>query len=80
MLFIQFWSQITVEFLLLGLATGSLYAIYALGVVLTYRASGVLNFAIGSLGAIAAYFFYSLRDDHHVNWVLALALALRSEP
>ena len=76
MLFIQFWSQITVQFLLLGLATGSLYAIYALGVVLTYRASGVLNFAIGSLGAIAAYFFYSLRDDHHVNWVLALALAL----
>ena len=61
---------------MLGLATGSLYAIYALGIVLTYRASGVLNFAIGSLGAIAAYFFYSLRDDHHVNWVLALALAL----
>ena len=64
------------QFLLLGLATGALYAIFALGVVLTYRASGVLNFAIGSLGAIGAYFFYSLRDDHHVNWVLALALAL----
>src|SRR5271170_2996298 len=71
-----FFSQTTVEFLLLGLATGSLYAVFALGIVLTYRASGVLNFAAGALGAIAAFLFYSLRDQHGVNWVLALVLAL----
>ena len=46
-----FWSQTTVEFLLLGLATGSLYAMFALSIVLMYRASGVLNFATGALGA-----------------------------
>jgi sulfate-transporting ATPase len=71
-----FFSQATVRFVLIGLATGALYAIVALGVVLTYRASGVLNFATGSLGAIAAFLFYSLRDNHGVPWVLALIIAL----
>ncbi len=71
-----FFSQATVRFVLIGLATGSLYAVLALGIVLTYRASGVLNFATGSLGAIAAFLFYSLRDNHGVPWVLALIIAL----
>jgi sulfate-transporting ATPase len=71
-----FFSQSTIQFLLIGLATGVLYALSALGVVLTYRVSGVLNFAAGSLGAIAAFLFYSLRDDHGVPMVVALVIAL----
>lgn len=64
------------RFALLGCATGSLFALVALGVVLVYRSSGVLNFAAGAVGAAGAFVFYGLRDDHQVNWLLALALGL----
>jgi ABC-type branched-subunit amino acid transport system ATPase component/ABC-type branched-subunit amino acid transport system permease subunit len=72
----QFFSDSTVTFLVLGMATGALYALVALGVVLVYRASGVLNFAAGALGAVAAYVFYYLRDQQGVNWIVALVIAL----
>ena len=64
------------RFALLGLGTGSLYALVALGVVLVFRSSGVLNLSAGSSGAVAAWFFYSLRDTHGVSTPVALALAL----
>ncbi|MTD55680.1 ATP-binding cassette domain-containing protein [Amycolatopsis pithecellobii] len=68
----SFVSQQTVQFSLLGMATGSLYALVALGIVLAYRSSGVLNFSAGSVGGVAAFFFYSMRDDH--GWATAPAL------
>ncbi len=71
-----FFSSTMVEFIFIGMATGVLYALTALGVVLTYRVSGVLNFAAGSLGAIAAYLFYSLRDDTGLPMIVALLIAL----
>jgi ABC-type branched-subunit amino acid transport system ATPase component/ABC-type branched-subunit amino acid transport system permease subunit len=71
-----FFSEETARFLLLGLATGSLYALVALGIVIVYRASGVLNFAAAALGAVAAYVFYWLRDDQSVYWVPAFIIAI----
>jgi ABC-type branched-subunit amino acid transport system ATPase component/branched-subunit amino acid ABC-type transport system permease component len=65
-----------VLFAILGTATGALYALVALGVVLVYRASGVLNFASGATGAAGAAVFYDLRDSHGVWWIAALALGL----
>ena len=44
------FSQATLRFALLGLATGSLTALVALSVVIVYRVSGVLNFAAAALG------------------------------
>lgn len=38
-----------------GLAAGTLYGLVALGIVLLYRSSRVLNFAHGDLGALAAF-------------------------
>lgn len=46
------------QYVVSGLATGSLYALVGLGVVLLYRSSRVLNFAhgdIATLGAFAAF-------------------------
>jgi sulfate-transporting ATPase len=65
-------SQSTLRFVLLGAATGSLSALVALGIVLVYRTSGVLNFSAGALGGIAAYITYNLRDG---GWPTAVALA-----
>jgi sulfate-transporting ATPase len=70
-----FFSQATLRFLLLGAATGSLTALVALGIVLVYRTSGVLNFSAGALGGIAAYVTYNQRDGG-MEWALAVALGL----
>jgi branched-chain amino acid transport system permease protein len=50
-----------VLFALLGLGTGALIAGIGLGVVLTYRGSGVINVATGAVAMAAGYAFYSLR-------------------
>jgi branched-chain amino acid transport system permease protein len=47
-------------FALLGLGTGALIAGVGLGVVLTYRGSGVINLATGAVAMVAGYLFYTL--------------------
>ncbi|MFN8026855.1 MAG: branched-chain amino acid ABC transporter permease/ATP-binding protein [Acidimicrobiia bacterium] len=49
-------------FLLLGLANGAVFAALALALVVTYRSSGVLNFATGAMALYTAYTFAYLRD------------------
>jgi sulfate-transporting ATPase len=56
------------------MASGSLIALVALGVVMAYRASGVLNFSATGAGALAAFLFYELRDND--GWPVAAALML----
>lgn len=43
------------QFLVLGLGPGATYALLALGVVVIYRGSGIVNFAHGGFAMIAAY-------------------------
>jgi branched-chain amino acid transport system permease protein len=53
----------TTRALLLGLGTGALVAAIALAVVLTYRGSGVVNFASAATAMYAAYVYDGLRRD-----------------
>ncbi len=48
-------------FLLLGLANGAVYAALALTLVVTYRTSGVVNFATGTMALLGAYMYAFLR-------------------
>jgi branched-chain amino acid transport system permease protein len=50
-------------FSLLGLGSGALIAGIALGVVLTYRGSGIINLATGGMAMLAGYAFWALRVD-----------------
>ena len=50
------------KFVILGLGTGSVYAIVALGLVLVYRGSGVVNFSQGALALTGSALFFELRD------------------
>ena len=52
-----------VQFLLLGIGAGAIYAAIALGLLLTYRSSGVINFAHGAAAMYGAYVFVGLRVD-----------------
>jgi ABC-type branched-subunit amino acid transport system ATPase component/branched-subunit amino acid ABC-type transport system permease component len=49
-------------FLLLGLANGAVFAFLALALVVTYRSSGVINFATGAIAMCAAYVYAFLRQ------------------
>jgi ABC-type branched-subunit amino acid transport system ATPase component/ABC-type branched-subunit amino acid transport system permease subunit len=51
-----------IQFLLLGLASGSVFASLALALVVTYRSSGVINFAVGSFALVAADIYGYLRQ------------------
>ena len=63
-------------FVVAGLVTGSLYGLAASGLVLTYKTSGIFNFAHGAIGAGSAFLFYELRDRQHVPWPLAMVTAV----
>ncbi len=58
-------------FVVIGITFGSVYAIAGMGLVLTYKTSGVFNFAHGSIAAIAGYAFYEMRQLHGLPWPLA---------
>ncbi|SHH04152.1 Branched-chain amino acid ABC-type transport system, permease component [Jatrophihabitans endophyticus] len=59
-----------------GIANGSVVAIAAMGLVLSFKASGIFNFAHGAVGAVAAGIFYQLRVLNGVPWGLALVITL----
>jgi branched-chain amino acid transport system permease protein len=63
------------EVLVGGLLAGIMYSLVALGFVLIYKTSGVLNFAQGAMVLFAALTFVSL-TEHYVPFVLALAITL----
>jgi len=50
------------NFVLLGLGNGAVFAALALALVVTYRSSGVLNFGTGALALHAAYTYALLRN------------------
>jgi len=51
-----------VDFLLLGLGNGAVYAALAVAIVVVYRSSGVLNFATGAMALQAAQTYVFLRQ------------------
>ncbi len=66
-----------VEVLIGGLMTGVMYALVALGFVLIFKASGVFNFAQGSMVLFAALFFVGFIDLGVPLWLsLLLTLAV----
>ena len=52
------------QYVLAGLALGSIYAIASAGLVITFVSAGVLNFAFGSMAYVVARFYYWLNSQH----------------
>ena len=50
---------------LFGFGTGSIIAALALGLVVAYRASGVINFGHGAIATYVTYIYVSLTDTGH---------------
>jgi branched-chain amino acid transport system permease protein len=59
-----------------GLSNGAILALAALGFVLIYKASGVINFAQGQFLLIGAYVVWALTVNAGLHWALAIAGAI----
>jgi branched-subunit amino acid ABC-type transport system permease component len=59
-----------------GLTFGGIYALLAVGLVLTYKTSGVFNLAFGAQAFAAAAVYYEARSRHHLWIPLAVIIAL----
>lgn len=66
-------------YIVAGVATGSVYGLAAMGLVVTYKTSGIFNFAHGAVAAAAAFAFYQLRTSG-LPWPAALFLAVVALP
>src|ERR1700722_5414027 len=63
-------------FIVIGLATGAVYGLAGMGVVLTFKTSGILNLGYGSIAALDAFLFYILYVEHNWPWPLAVVVCL----
>ena len=63
-------------YIVIGLTAGSVYGLAGTGLVLTYKTSGVFNFAYGAIAAVAAYVFYWLHVREGVAWQIAALVCL----
>ncbi|HSZ36402.1 MAG TPA: ABC transporter permease [Acidimicrobiales bacterium] len=65
-----------ISFVIAGLVTGSIYAVTASGLVVTYKSTGVFNFAHGAVGMLMAYLYWQLWQGWGWNPVLSLVIVL----
>lgn len=57
---------------ILGLSFGSIYALLSVGLVLTYRTTGIFNLAFGPIAFLVAAVYYDTHVTHH--WPMYVAL------
>ena len=59
-----------------GLVTGAVYGLAGVGLVLTYKTSGIFNFAHGAFGTLAAYTYYTVNFELGAPWWVAAIAAV----
>lgn len=69
------WSDFQ-PFIVTGLALGGVYALSGVGLVVLYRATGVLNLAFGAIGAFGALIAWQFINHSGMNQWLAYAICL----
>jgi branched-chain amino acid transport system permease protein len=62
------WSDFE-PFIVSGLALGGVYALSGVGLVVLYRATGVLYLAFGAVGAMGAFISWSITQHGAPGWV-----------
>lgn len=64
------------QYVLAGLALGSIYAIASAGLVITFVSAGVLNFAFGSMAYVCARVYFSLNTQHGLSTTTSALISL----
>ncbi len=70
--------DILLQIIVTGLATGGLYGLIALGFVLIYKATSVLNLAMGEFMTLGAFVCFTALTQIKAPFYLALILTLAS--
>lgn len=65
-----------IQLALSGIANGAIFALVALGFVLIYKSSDVINFAQGELLLIGAYLTYAMVEQFGLWWPAGVVLAV----
>lgn len=65
-----------ISLVIFGIVYGSIYAVSATGLVLTYNTTGIFNFAHGAVGMFLAYLYWQLWQGWNIPALPALALVL----
>ncbi len=65
-----------ISLVIAGIVLGSIYAVSASGLVVTYNTTGIFNFAHGALGMGLAYLFWQMWQGWGWNVLVSLALVL----
>jgi ABC-type branched-subunit amino acid transport system ATPase component/branched-subunit amino acid ABC-type transport system permease component len=63
-------------YVIAGLVTGAVYGLAATGLVLTYKTTGIFNFAYGSVAAMGVFVFYWLNVVEGLPWGWAAAICV----
>lgn len=68
--------QLFIEYSIVGIAAGGIYALIALGIIVIFKASHTFNFAMGEMMMLSAYFFYAASVTFALGPVLGLIVAM----
>jgi branched-chain amino acid transport system permease protein len=68
--------SILIQVIVAGLATGGVYGLIALGFVLIYKATSVLNLAMGDFMTLGAFICFSALTFIHVPFYIAFAITI----
>ncbi len=63
-------------FVIVGITLGSIYAVAAAGLVVTYTTSGIFNFAQGAIGMLMAFVYWELKVDLGLQTLVAFLLTV----
>ena len=64
------------QFLVTGLSMGSIYALVALGFVLIYKSTSILNLAQGEFMMVGAYICLSMTLDFGLNFFVSFIITM----
>jgi branched-chain amino acid transport system permease protein len=64
------------QLIIAGIVSGAIYALIAVGLVVIYKSSHVLNFAHGHVSAVAAFVAFSLLVDKEMAIPIAIFIAI----
>lgn len=67
---------VLMPFVIAGIVSGSVYGFAGVGLVLTYKTSGVFNFAYGAIATASAYIFYTLYQEDGIWWPISAAISV----
>src|SRR5438270_2346206 len=73
---VQLYFHLSLNYLIAGVALGSLYGIVAVGLILIYRTNRIINFAAAAIGAVPAIAGLLLDVQNGVPYLALLPLAV----